>query len=94
MPQINTLRYEPLLAVGWELSQCQHPLPRCDQKSSDLTAGQVMRLMGECLYLNSPSNPRGIHYFFLLEPFLASKRIVNIARAVIIASMRKVYPVQ
>jgi hypothetical protein len=50
--------------------------------------------MGECLYLNSPSNPRGIHYFFLLEPFLASKRIVNIARAVIIASMRKVYPVQ
>jgi hypothetical protein len=43
--------------------------------------------MGEYLYLNSPSNPKGIHYFFLLEPFLANKRITNIARAVIIASI-------
>jgi hypothetical protein len=65
--QINTLRYEPLLAVGWELSQFLNPLPMFYQKSFGLTLGRPMKSVGEYLYLNSLGNPKG-NYFFLLDP--------------------------
>jgi hypothetical protein len=52
-----------------------------------------MKSVGEYLYLNSPSNPKG-NYFFLLDPPWASKRITKMAAAVMIASISKVYPVE
>jgi hypothetical protein len=61
--QINTLRYEPLLAIGLELSQFLHPLPRFYQKPSGLTLGQPMKLTLGYLYLNSPINLKGIYKF-------------------------------